>query len=185
MTSDDAPALTTTGTAAVATGLTVRAAEAADLLPAAEVRVASWRAAYAGLVPQDFLDAMDARETAHRWSESVAAGRSRLHVAHRAGQVVGYAGVGPERDPSAPAGTGELFALYVHPDAWGTGTGRALLDAAIADCRVHGDERVWLWVLEANARGRRCYERYGFTQTPDRTFSSLGNLPEIRYALAL
>jgi hypothetical protein len=33
-------------------------------------------------------------------------------------QVVGYAGVGPERDKGAPRGTGELYALFVHPNWW-------------------------------------------------------------------
>jgi ribosomal protein S18 acetylase RimI-like enzyme len=73
-----------------------------------------------------------------------------------------------------------LYALFVHPDHWGSGAGRALTDAAIADLRTHGCTEVWLWVLEANARGRRFYSRYGFTETADRTYSSLGELPEVR-----
>jgi hypothetical protein len=37
----------------------VRAAHPDDLYGAAVTRIASWRAAFTGLVPQDFLDAMD------------------------------------------------------------------------------------------------------------------------------
>ncbi|MEV6281836.1 GNAT family N-acetyltransferase [Kribbella sp. NPDC051770] len=164
----------------------VRAALDGDLLGAAEARIASWRGAFTGLVPQKFLDAMDAEAIAAAWRESVAAGRSRLYVAETGGEdgrrIVGYAGVGPERDGSQ---AGELYALFVHPDAWGTGVATALADAAVDDLRAGGYERVNLWVLEANGRARAFYRRYGFTETTDRTHSSLNNLPELRLTKGL
>jgi ribosomal protein S18 acetylase RimI-like enzyme len=162
-----------------------RPARLEDLLGAAEARVASWRAAFTGLVPQDFLDSMDPASIASSWADSIAAGRSRLYVAIADEHVIGYAGVGPERDAGAPPNTGELYALFVHPDHWGTGAGRALTDAACTDLRDAGCSTVRLWVLEANIRARRFYTRYGFTETPDRTHSSLGNLPEIRLTAPL
>ncbi|WP_410785139.1 GNAT family N-acetyltransferase [Kribbella sp. C-35] len=146
--------------------------------------MASWRGAFTGLVPQDFLDAMDPDSIAASWADSIAAGRSRLYVSVT-DRVVGYAGVGPERDETAPPNTGELYALFVHPDHWATGAGRALTDAACTDLRNAGCTTVRLWVLEANIRARRFYQRYGFTETPDRTHSSLANLPEIRLTAPL
>jgi ribosomal protein S18 acetylase RimI-like enzyme len=133
-------------------------------------------------VPQDFLDAMDPASIASSWTESIAAGRSRLYVALADDHVIGYAGVGPERDPAAAPNTGELYALFVHPAHWGSGAGRALTDAACTDLRGAGCTTVQLWVLEANTRARRFYTRYGFTDTGDRTRSSLNDLPEIRLA---
>ncbi|MDX6258790.1 MAG: hypothetical protein QOH84_478 [Kribbellaceae bacterium] len=178
----------------------VRAARPDDLYGAALARIASWRGAFTGLVPQDFLDAMDAEAIATAWSASITAGRSRLYVAadrtstsereiastsnRDAGTwIVGYAGVGPER--TGVANAGELYALFVHPQAWGTGVGRALTDAAVGDLREAGCETVCLWVLEANERGLAFYRRYGFTRTPDRTYSSLGDLAELRLSLDL
>jgi ribosomal protein S18 acetylase RimI-like enzyme len=163
----------------------VRTAAPGDLYGAAQARVASWRAAFTGLVPQDFLDGMDPAAIASSWRDSLAAGRSRLYVAAVGEVIVGYAGVGPERDETAPAGTGELYALFVHPQWWGSGAGRALTDAAVADLEAAGCTRVWLWVLEPNSRARSFYRRYGFTETPDRTVSSLGDLPELRCTLEL
>lgn len=128
---------------------------------------------------------MDPTAIAASWTDSIAAGRSRLHVALLDDNVIGYAGVGPERDPQAPPNTGELYALFVHPDHWGTGAGRALTDAACADLRESGCDSVQLWVLEANNRARRFYLRYGFTETTDRTYSSLGDLPELRMSASL
>ena len=163
----------------------VRAARSGDLYGAAVARVASWRTAFTGLVPQDFLDAMDPAKIAASWADSIAAGRSRLYVAAAVagGEIVGYAGVGSERDADAPEHVGELYALFVHPDWWGSGAARVLTEAAVADLRAAGCDQVWLWVLEANARARAFYRRYGFTETPDRTHSSLNSLPELRLRL--
>jgi ribosomal protein S18 acetylase RimI-like enzyme len=163
--------------------LAVRVALDGDLYGAAVARVASWRAAYTGLVPQDFLDAMDPDAIAAAWRESIAAGRSRLYVVAAGDLIAGYAGVGPARE--GPADTGELYALFVHPDWWGKGAGKLLTDAAIEDLRARGCREVWLWVLEANARARTFYRRYGFTETLARTTSSLNNLPELRLAIEL
>ena len=49
--------------------------------------------------------------------------------------------------------------LAVHPDAWGTGLARAGVARAVA----HGARR--LWVLDANHRARRLYERLGWSAT--------------------
>ena len=53
--------------------LVVRGALEADLYGAAVARVASWRAAFTGLVPQDFLDAMDPKAIAAAWKDSISA----------------------------------------------------------------------------------------------------------------
>jgi ribosomal protein S18 acetylase RimI-like enzyme len=166
-----------------AVGLTVRGALEGDLYGAAVARVASWRGAFTGLVPQDFLDAMDPVAIAAGWKKSITAGRSRLYVVAAGDRIVGYAGVGPARE--GPADTGELYALFVHPDWWGTDAARLLTDAAIGDLRDKGCAEVWLWVLEANVRARAFYRRYGFTKTSARTTSSLNDLPELRLALDL
>jgi GNAT superfamily N-acetyltransferase len=53
----------------------VRAATIADAGPIARVHIASWRAAYVGLIPQDFLDAMDVEDRRLRWEGIFAADR--------------------------------------------------------------------------------------------------------------
>jgi GNAT superfamily N-acetyltransferase len=107
--------------------------------------------------------------------------------------IVGYASFGPELDvfapwphPISPAGqrgqVGELYALYVHPAWWSTGTGRALMDHVLAKVSRAGYPCVMLWVLEHNARARTFYERAGFR--PDgasHVLEGLGGVIEIRY----
>ena len=113
-------------------------------------------------------------------------------------RIVGYASYGPETDvlsapwphPRTAAGeqgrTGELYALYVHPAWWSTGTGRALMGRVLAATAAAEYESVVLWVLRDNTRARRFYERAGFT--PDgatNVLETLGSVPEVRYQRAL
>ena len=63
--------------------------------------------------------------------------------------VIGFASVGPSRDEHE---VGELYAIYVDPDAWSTGAGRALIERAEERLRDDYPEAT-LWVLEDNPRG--------------------------------
>lgn len=58
-----------------------------------------------------------------------------------------------------------VHAVYVHPDARGSGASGKLLRAAIAHAQSKGASRVALWVNGANAHARALYERLGFRQT--------------------
>jgi GNAT superfamily N-acetyltransferase len=73
-------------------------------------------------------------------------------------------------------GRDELYALYVHPERWGEGTGQALLDEAhrllAATC-----EEARLTVLAGNPRARRFYERNGWALVEQLTESHFDGEP--------
>ncbi len=76
----------------------------------------------------------------------------------------------------------ELYALYVRPAWWSTGTGRALMERVLARTGAAGYQSVTLWVLRDNERARRFYERAGFA--PDgatNVLAGLGDILEVRY----
>lgn len=58
-------------------------------------------------------------------------------------------------------GVDELYAIYVHPEQWGTGVGQALLDRAEQELAETCDTAV-LTCMVGNARARRFYERNGW-----------------------
>ena len=128
-----------------------------DLAAVAHVYVASWRVAYAGLVPQDYLDSL----TEGVWMESLARRVNRTWVACEDGAVIGVCSYGSARDEER-AGWGEVVSLYVQPGRWGAGVGSRLLHAALDSLRAEGFAQAYLWVLEDNARARAFYERQGF-----------------------
>lgn len=142
----------------------IRRAAPGDARAVAEVHVASWRHAYRGLLPDDFLGRLSVEDREAMWLGVFADPdpKAGAFVAARDSGIVGFASYGPTRDEDAPDGTGEVPAIYVDPAALGTGTGRELLVAATAALREAGFARASLWVLEANEGARRFYERAGW-----------------------
>lgn len=164
----------------------VRPASTGDLLSVAGVRARSWQSAYRHLMPAAVLDPLSDDAELHDWVDRVAgAGPGRIWVAEVAGTTVGFAAAGPDRRPDAPAGSGEVYALYADPSVWGRGVGRALMAAVLDDLAAGGSTVVSLWVLEGNQRGIAFYERAGFTATGDRAPCRAADLTEIRYSRPL
>ena len=137
--------------------------------------VACWREAYADLMPEALLAAIDDARRIEGFRKALQAvpGERGMWVAESAGEdgrtaVVGWSSFGPCRDAGAPPRAGELYALYVQRKLWGTGLGVELLERALSDLRARELAPVSLWVLADNARARRFYERHGFALEPGR-----------------
>ncbi|WP_405666578.1 GNAT family N-acetyltransferase [Streptomyces sp. NBC_01166] len=181
--------VTTRPAPAYAPGVPVRDMTVDDCAAVADIRVRGWRWAYAGMIPQAYLDAMDVDEDAERRRARLAAGGGPVNLVAGApdAAVTGWACYGPCRDGSGRPGSGELYALYVHPDRIGTGTGRALLTEVTARARADGFAAMSLWVLKENTRARRFYERAGFRPDgAEEAFDTGGAMvPEVRYVPTL
>ncbi|MCX4790493.1 MULTISPECIES: GNAT family N-acetyltransferase [unclassified Streptomyces] len=160
-----------------------------DCEAVAKVRVRGWQAAYAGLMPQSHLDAMDIAEDARRRRGFFAEGNTVVNVvAERPGLgVIGWACYGPYRENGRRTARGELYAIYVTPEQIGTGAGRALMTEMLTRAAADGFPDLVLWVLKENAPARRFYERAGFLPDgAEEPFDVDGVLvPELRYARAL
>jgi GNAT superfamily N-acetyltransferase len=94
----------------------------------------------------------------------------------------------PSRDGDTdPQVTGEVFAIYADPDAWGTGTVRALMGSAVAELARLGYAAAILWVLDGNDRARRFYALAGWAEGGARkTDGSRGfDITEVRYRTTL
>ena len=149
------------------------------------IHVESWQAAYVGVVPRAHLDALDGEERAGNWRDAIAANPEPDHgrrlVVEVDGEVVGLALVVPDRD--GEDGVGEIPIIYVHPTAWGTGAGHALMLECEAEFQRRGFTQAVLWVLEDNPRARRFYERQGWHVDGGRKVEDIGGteLAEVRY----
>ena len=182
--------------------MVIRAGSAADATQIAEVQRDSWHGAYAGIIADEIIDRVTALDGGARVRQSFRTRPwQRMIVAVPGGEdsgIVGYAAFGPETDvlgapwphPLSSDGeerrVAELYALYVRPAWWSTGTGRALMDRVLARSVAAGYSSVTLWVLRDNRRARRFYERAGFA--PDgatNVLTGLGHVRELRYRLPL
>jgi GNAT superfamily N-acetyltransferase len=126
----------------------------------AAVRVASWRTAYAGLVPASYLAAMPADEAQWNAIANKEHPGTELIVCEADNRIVGFACYGMARPPCFDY-SGELYATYFLPDAIGKGYGAATLRAAILGLSRLGHSDMMLWVMEDNARGQRFYQQAG------------------------
>ena len=162
--------------------VTVRPATVADAPAMGRLVVRAWQAAYRGHMPDAYLDGLRPQDRAAYWDEVLRREdrRGAVLVAERDGEVVGFAALGPSPDPE---GAGELYAINVDPAHWGTGAGRALLEAAQAELDRMGFAESVLWVLPGNARARRFYERAGWAADgTERTAEVFAvTVPEVRY----
>jgi ribosomal protein S18 acetylase RimI-like enzyme len=174
----------------------IRSASPADAAQVAAVQREGWFAAYDGIITRAVIDRVTTPDDGARVRQTFRT-RPWQRMIVAVGEppaIVGYASFGPEVDvlgapwPHPPTKAGaagqaaELYALYVHPDWWSTGTGRALLDRALARTTAAGYADIVLWVLRDNARARRFYERAGFS--PDgasNVLDGLGGVEELRY----
>lgn len=140
----------------------VRGAHEEDGRAIAEVHVASWRAAYVGLLPRAVLAGLSVEARTARWTQLLTDDRHQVVVAESEGRVVGFGHVGPGSDADLQPTTGQLITLYVAPGCWGSGVGRAVHDAAFERLARRGVDRAVLWVLSTNVRARRFYEHLGW-----------------------
>src|SRR5512144_1687544 len=110
--------------------MNVRPARPEDAAAIAAVHVRTWQVAYEHVFGADRLAALDEQVPARveRWQRLLRE-EGGVWVAEDEGRVVGFAGIGASRDS---AGEGELYSIYVLPEAWGSGAGRALMAAARA-----------------------------------------------------
>ena len=143
-------------------GFLIRRAAEHDATRIAEIHVETWRDAYRGLIPDDYLDGLDVHRRAVVWRNIIGAPDEAVFVAVRGERIAGFCSFLRSRDSAAPPEIGEIAAIYVQPSAWGRGAGRSLMGAALDHAKSHGFVAVTLWVLSSNERAKRFYAKAGF-----------------------
>jgi GNAT superfamily N-acetyltransferase len=157
------------------TDFSVRRARLEDAEGFVRAYEASWDATLAPLVGKSLaeLAPFEQRIAGYRAGFESPPPDAGVWVAERESEIVG----------TAVRRGAEVSALYVVPDAWGTGVGQGLLAAMVEEIRDDGHREATLWVGSENARARRFYEREGWLVTEETKTGELGT--EVRYRLPL
>jgi GNAT superfamily N-acetyltransferase len=105
-----------------------------------------WQLAYRGIMADRYLDELEKEkaEAAERRRDRITrpyGPRTSELVAEHEGEVVGWLREGPKRDDDRHETQAELWAGYVHPDAWRSGVGSALMTAALERLAIEGVHR--------------------------------------------
>ncbi len=136
-------------------GVVIVRANPADAEAIARFQVAAWRESYRGIVPDRFLDEMDADASAGRWTRRLVSGEREAFTASVDGHLVAVAST--QRSLAhATLPHLELSTLYLARAVQGSGLADRMLDIAV------GDEAAHLLVFATNARAQSFYRRRGF-----------------------
>ncbi|MBK5224186.1 MAG: GNAT family N-acetyltransferase [Acidimicrobiia bacterium] len=82
-------------------------------------------------MPEEYLEMLDDCVRADRWRRSIESGQGQVLMALVNDEVVGFAAFLASRDGDSNPGCGEVSAIYLLPEVWSRGAGRALMDAAL------------------------------------------------------
>ena len=142
----------------------IREATQNDVLGMAKVRVDTWRAAYKGIIPDDFLEGLSYQNISEGWRKTIWEERNPAVAAFVAESeqrnIVGVAVCGHEQSQDVVY-RGEVYLLYVLPAYQEQGIGRKLVAACVhhlvQNLKV---KSLLIWVIAEN-RYRRFYESLG------------------------
>ncbi|HUR20855.1 MAG TPA: GNAT family N-acetyltransferase [Vicinamibacterales bacterium] len=159
-------------------------AVAEDAPALASLHAESWRSAYRGMLPDDYLDGPILDERLQFWGRRMAdldpACTQVLKAVSEPG-LVGFVCIVLEADAIWGA---RLENLHVKPNLKGQGIGGRLFDAAVAWAQAARPARpIHLWVLEQNLPARRFYEHRGGRVADTKTIEVVPGVAvaEVRY----
>lgn len=170
----------------------VRAARAGDALGLALVQVASWRASFAGLVPDAVISELSSEPAVEqftaRWLDAISSpptSRHRVHVAVEApgsAEILGFAASGPATDEDLWPGTdGELYELHVAPGALGAGHDERLLHAVADAFAEDGFGTAYTWALAEDAARLEFLAAAGWAEDGSKSNLDMGvKVPVVR-----
>src|SRR5690606_3037078 len=142
-----------------------RRAAPADAVALSELGTATFIETFGHLYsPADLQAFLAESHAVEAYAKVLANPAYALWIAEADGFAIGYAQAGPCALPHADVqpGDGELKRLYLRREAQNGGTGRALMDAAMAWLLRDGPRTLWLSVWSENLGAQRFYARYGF-----------------------
>jgi L-amino acid N-acyltransferase YncA len=142
--------------------MNISPAASEDAAAIARVQVRSWQAAYAHLMPEDYLANLSVEKRELMWREFIPRGSPELLVARDEECVVGFIAFGPCRDEGVATTRAEIWAIYISPSHWGQGAGSLLWSRARARLTEQGYRSVSAWVLTGNERAIQFYGGVGF-----------------------
>ena len=138
----------------------------------------SWKHAYKGIVPQDYLDTIPVG----LWAKCFDDPGVYTLICIENGKIIGTSSFSKSRSAKYPD-SGEVISIYFLPEFIGRGYGSKLMGSVMDELNKLGFKEVFLWTLEDNDRAKHFYESNGFSCNRDYQDIIIGGkkLREVRY----
>lgn len=159
-----------------------RTCEANDAGLISHIFAASWKASYHGFIAEHYLNRLPDEygvPTVRSWLQD---GRFSGLFVLDGERPVGCCIYGRGRDESHDT-WGEIVSLYMLPEAARKGLGGTLLEECLAQMRLEGYTRFYLWAFDGNTPADAFYHKHGFRISGESVSYSIGGAPvrELRY----
>ncbi len=132
----------------------IRPARDADRPTIAALQADSWRSAYAGILPADYLGEPVGIELETHWTNLEITSDDVVMVAELDGELVGFISIWCRPDPY-------IDNFHTRPDFKHRGIGSNLLVAAAEQLLRLGRTSAHLWVITTNLPAKKFYKRMG------------------------
>lgn len=162
----------------------IRKATLDDINTISNIYALSWKSAYKGLVPQEYLDELKNTFWVSSFQNWINNNTLTAQLICEDELPVGCIAYGKARDDNF-ANWGEIKSFYLLPDRFRKGYGKKLLQTAIFDMKTNGYENFYLWMLKENYKARNFYESNGFICSNEECTCEIlqKQLVEVRYIL--
>lgn len=145
----------------------IKQATIQDAKTISHIHASSWKGAYRGIIPQQYLDVLQDDFWVNAFQSWIKAKTVTALLIYDKELAVGCIAYGKSRDEKLSQ-WGEIVSIYLVPEYFGKGYGCKLLKAALGDMKIAGYNDIYLWVLENNEAAKKFYERNGFVFNNDR-----------------
>ena len=162
--------------------VTIKHVSLEDIPLLSHILAASWRVAYRGMIPQDFLDSIEDERWVTPFTYRLTKGGMKADILYVQQAACGCVVYGPSQNKNY-SGWGEICCLYLLPEYTRKGYGKQLLLFAMDQMKKENIHDFYLWALDENLSARKFYEKVGYTLTSDIYTVEMGGklLTDYRY----
>ena len=126
------------------------------------VHSCSWQKAYRNIIPDEIIDSFTVDQRTKVFVEVIQSRPEEYYLFQVDGQPAGIALLHKSHEETATNLEGEIYAIYFHPDYWGTEATQRGLQFCSDRLKNLGYKQIHIWVLKENQRARKFYEKHGF-----------------------
>ena len=145
----------------------IKTASILDVKVISYIHASSWKTAYKGIVPQEYLDNLKNNYWVPAFEKWISDDTVVSKLVYADNVATGCITYGKSRNLDLP-NWGEIFSIYVLPKYFGRGFGKALIINAVNDLHDKGLKDIYLWVLEENLQAQKFYRNNGFFKSEDK-----------------
>lgn len=128
----------------------------------ASIYAKSWKSAYRGILPQEYLDNVNSQ----KWMNIFEDTSRQMFLAIQNETIIGVITCSKARDDRW-FDWGEIVSIYLLPDYYHHGIGTKLLQVALQELINQGYKQIYLWVLEENQSAIAFYKKNGFKESKE------------------